>query len=72
MFDYSLRIVKSESVSHLVASDSSLPPWTVACQVPLSMEFSWQEYWSRLHSLFQGIFLTQSFNLGLLHFRQIL
>ena len=22
-------------------------PWTVACQVPLSMEFSRQEYWSR-------------------------
>jgi len=23
-------------------------PWTVACQVPLSMEFSRQEYWSEL------------------------
>ena len=23
-------------------------PWTVACQVSLSMEFSWQEYWSGL------------------------
>ena len=23
-------------------------PWTVACQIPLSMEFSRQEYWSRL------------------------
>ena len=23
-------------------------PWTVACQVPLSMEISWQEYWSGL------------------------
>ena len=21
-------------------------PWTVARQAPLSMEFSWQEYWS--------------------------
>ena len=21
-------------------------PWTVACQAPLSMEFSWPEYWS--------------------------
>ena len=21
-------------------------PWTVACQAPLSMGFSWQEYWS--------------------------
>ena len=24
------------------------PPWTVACQAPLSMEFSRQEYWSWL------------------------
>ena len=24
------------------------PAWTVACQVPLSMEFSRQEYWSGL------------------------
>jgi len=23
-------------------------PWTVACQAPLSMEFSWQGYWRRL------------------------
>ena len=23
-------------------------PWTVACQAPLSMRFSRQEYWSRL------------------------
>ena len=23
-------------------------PWTVACQAPLSMEFSRQEYWSEL------------------------
>ena len=23
-------------------------PWTVACQAPLSMGFSWQEYWSGL------------------------
>ena len=22
--------------------------WTVACQAPLSIEFSWQEYWSGL------------------------
>ena len=25
-----------------------VPPWTVACQAPLSMEFSRQEYWSGL------------------------
>ena len=35
-------------------------PWTVACKVPLSMEFSGQEYWRvGSCSLLQGIFLTQ-------------
>ena len=34
---------ESESVSHSVLS-----PWTVACQAPLFMEFSKQEYWSGL------------------------
>ena len=29
-------------------SDPSVTPWTVACQAPLSMGFSKQEYWSRL------------------------
>ena len=33
------------SVSHSVVSDSA-SPWTVAHQVPLSMEFSRQEYWT--------------------------
>ena len=28
--------------------DSFVSPWTVAQQVPLSMEFSWQENWSGL------------------------
>ena len=37
-------------------------PWTVACQAPLSMEFSRQEYWSGCHLLLQGIFLTQRYN----------
>ena len=35
-------------LSHLVMSNSYATPWTVACQVPLSMEFSRQEYWSGL------------------------
>ena len=49
--------------------------WTVAHQVPLSMEFSRQDYWSMLHFLLQGIFPTQGSNLSLrcpLHCRQIL
>ena len=31
-----------------VMSDSLQPPWTVARQAALSMQFSRQEYWSRL------------------------
>ena len=47
-------------------------PWNIACQSPLSMEFSRQEYWSGLPFLLQGIFLTQGSNPGLLRCRQIL
>ena len=39
--------ILSKSVSCSVISDSETP-WTVACQAPLSMEFSRQEYWSGL------------------------
>ena len=35
-------------------------PWTIACQVPLSMEFSRQEYWSRLPFLSPGDLLQPS------------
>ena len=38
---------ESESVSCSVMSDSATP-WTIACQAPLSMEFSRQEYWSEM------------------------
>ena len=50
--------LKAVSVSHLVVSDSATP-WTVACQAPLSMKFSRQEYWSELLFL-QGIFPIQN------------
>ena len=40
-------------VSWSVMSDSATP-WTVACQAPLSMEFSREEYWSRLSFLSPG------------------
>jgi len=33
-------------VSNSVMSHSFVTPWTLACQAPLSMEFSRQEYWS--------------------------
>ena len=35
-------------LSHSVMSNSFDTPWTIACQAALSMEFSKQEYWSRL------------------------
>ena len=51
-------------LSHSVVSDSlllscsvvsdSAAPWTVALQVPLSMKFSRQEYWSRFPFPTQG------------------
>ena len=36
---------KCQSLSHIWFF---VTPWTVAYQSPLSEEFSWQEYWSRL------------------------
>ena len=47
-------------------------PWTASHRAPLSMEFSRQEYWSRLPCPCPGIFLTQGSNSGLLHCRWIL
>ena len=35
--------VYAQSLSHVRLS---VAPWTVACQAPLSMELSRQEYWS--------------------------
>ena len=45
---------------------------TVACQAPLSMEFSNKNSGVGGHSLLKGIFPTQGSNLSLLHCRQIL
>ena len=47
-------------------------PWTVAGQVPLSIEFSRQESWSGLPFPSPGNLLTQGSNPGLLHCRQSL
>ena len=41
-------------------------------QAPMSMGFSRQEYWSGLHFLLQGIFLTRGLKPGVPHCRQIL
>ena len=40
-------------------------PWTIACQVPLSMRLSWQEYWNGLPFPPPGIFLAQGSNMSL-------
>ena len=45
-------------------------PWTVAHQAPLSMGFSWQEYWSGL-PFPSPIFPSHGSNPGLLHCGQI-
>ena len=42
-------------------------PWTVACQAPLSMEFSTQEYWYRLPFPTPGDLPNPGLNLCLLH-----
>ena len=44
-------------VSCSVMSDSAIP-WTVACQAPLFVEFSRQEYWSGLPLLYPGDLLN--------------
>ena len=58
-------------LSHSVMSDSATL-WTVACQAPLFMGFSRQEYWVGCHALLQRIFPAQGRVLTLMHCRQIL
>ena len=43
--------------------------WTVACQAPLSMEFSRQNTGAGCYFLLQGIFLTQGLNPHLLNWQ---
>ena len=47
-------------------------PWTLACQAPVSMEFSRQEYWSGLPFPSPGDLPTQGSCPGLLHCSQVL
>ena len=44
-------------------------PWTVACQAPLFMKFSRQEYWSELSFPTTGDLLHPGMNLGLLNWQ---
>ena len=62
-------------VSHSVVSNSLPPPWTVAHQALLSMDFPGKNTGVGCHCLLQGIFPTQGSNpslLFLLHCRRIL
>ena len=43
---------------------SVVTPWTVACQAPLSMRFSKQEYWSALPCLTLGDLLDAGIELA--------
>ena len=56
---------------HSVVSNS-VTLWTAARQVPLSVEFSRQEYWSRLPCSPPGDHLNSGIDPRLLHCRQIL
>ena len=49
-------------LSHFSPVQLFVTQWSVACQAPLSMRFSKQEYWSGCHAHLQGIFSTQSQN----------
>ena len=59
-------------VSCSVISNCVWPPWTVACQAPLSMESSSKNTGVGCYFLPQGIFPAQELNLSLLHCKQIL
>ena len=50
-------------------SFATLLPSTVVLQVPLSLGFSRQEYWSGLPFPPLGIYLTQGSNLSVLHWQ---
>ena len=60
-----------ESVGHSGVHDSATT-WTVACQAPLPMGLSRQEYWWGLPFPPPADFPTQGWNLGLPHCRQTL
>ena len=66
----SARLSRKVKWSSSVVSAFLRPPWTIAYQAPLSMEFSRQGYWSGLPFPSPGIFPTQGSNPGLPHCRQ--
>ena len=66
-----LCLVDSESVSHAVVSDS-LQLHRLEPQLLYPWDSPGKNIGRGSHSLLQGIFLTQGWNLGILHCRQII
>ena len=59
--------LKNQNKASVLVTQSCLilcAPWTVACQAPLSMEFSRQEYWSGLPFPSPGDLPNPEFELG--------
>ena len=48
LFIYYFQVSERKKVKSLSRVQLFENPWTVAYQAPLSMGFSWQEYWSGL------------------------
>ena len=48
LYQFTKELFHSLKVFNLSVVSHSLTPWTIACQAPLSMEFSRQEHWSGL------------------------
>ena len=49
-----IECIKCCMLSHFSGVQLFVSPWTVACQAPLSIEFSRQEHWSGLPFSFPG------------------
>ena len=62
-----LKVIESWRVQHVCAQSCLLLYNSIACQVPLSMEFFRQEYWRGLPFPPLGIFLTQGSNPHFFH-----
>ena len=59
---YIKHLISVHALSHV---QLLVTPWTVACQLPLSIEFLGKNTGVGCHFLLQGIFLTQELNLDL-------
>ena len=54
---------------HSKSHPTLVTPWSIICQTPLSMGFPSKSTGVGCHFFFQGIFLTQGWNLHLLHWQ---